>query len=126
MSELHDLLGKRVRVWDGPHTSVFMEGQVIATIDGPSIVVLADDGTRDTYPYSLPRDVIPTWTWRRGDVIRDDTSNLFTWHPTRGWFGLQSNQNSAKGPHTEDELAPPLVLVVRDGKPYTGEQPDEA
>lgn len=52
--------------------------------------------------------------WQRGDVVLDDSGNLFTYHDKHGWFGLASNQCSARGHHLPEELAPPLDLLVRD------------
>lgn len=55
--------------------------------------------------------------WRRGDVIRDDTGNLYCYHPRHGWLGLGSNRSSARGGHDPDELVAPLILLIRDGEP---------
>lgn len=51
--------------------------------------------------------------WRHGDVIVDDTSNLFTFHRLLGWLALDSNQASARGEYHRDELAEPLLLLIR-------------
>jgi len=55
--------------------------------------------------------------WRRGDVVMDDTGNLFNRTGRGEWYGLPSNQCSSRDWHTDDELHGPLVLLLRDGKP---------
>jgi hypothetical protein len=54
--------------------------------------------------------------WRRGDVILDDTGNMFAYHPVHGWYGLISNQVSARA---DTEPAWPFTLLVRDKRPVT-------
>jgi hypothetical protein len=51
----------RVRVWDGQHSSVFVEGRVIAFCSDPMICVEDDDGARHWHPITLPMD-IARWT----------------------------------------------------------------
>lgn len=57
-SELDRLLTTRarVRVWDGPHASVFVEGTVLAYHLGPMICVQDDDGAHHWHSASLPID----------------------------------------------------------------------
>lgn len=55
--------------------------------------------------------------WQPGDIVLDDTGNMFCFHSKHGWHGVIANQNSARGPHTRSELAGPLTLLVRDRRP---------
>lgn len=59
-----ELLGKHVRVWDGPHTSVRAEGEVIAVITSPTIMIRDKDGGTHYESTGLPIDV-ETREWRR-------------------------------------------------------------
>jgi len=58
--------------------------------------------------------------WMRGDVVLDDTGNMFAFHPIHGWCGLGSNQASARGWYARDgsEGHPyaPLTLLVLDNR----------
>jgi len=54
--------------------------------------------------------------WLRGDVVLDDTGNMFAFHPRHGWWGLISNQASARA---DTPPCPPLRLLIRDHKPVT-------
>jgi hypothetical protein len=58
----------------------------------------------------------PPEIWRRGDVILDDTGNMFAYHPVHGWYGLISNQASARA---DTEPCWPFTLLVRDKRPAT-------
>lgn len=53
-------LRKRVRVYSGTDRAKgyrpMAEGEVIGYIDGPSIIVQADDGHQSAWPVSLPID----------------------------------------------------------------------
>lgn len=51
--------------------------------------------------------------WQRSDVVLDDSGNLFCYHNRHGWFGLASNQTSARGRFEWDELAHPVRPVFR-------------
>lgn len=59
--------------------------------------------------------------WQHGDVVRDDSGNLFCYHNRYGWFGPMINQSSARGRQPEDWLAPPLILLVRNQQPVCEE-----
>lgn len=63
MSKWTDLVDgeTRVRVWDGPKSSVVAEGTVIGVIEAPTLVVRANDGTKTYHSTDLPVEV---QTWR--------------------------------------------------------------
>jgi hypothetical protein len=54
--DLKDLLrdSATVRVWDAQHSSVFVEGTVIAYSLTPMICVRAEDGTKHWHASTLP------------------------------------------------------------------------
>jgi len=57
-----DWLGKQLRIFAGydraKQYSPMAEGEVIAYIDGPSVIVRNADGTTDAWPISLPMEQV--------------------------------------------------------------------
>lgn len=58
MTALVDLIGQRVRIYDGLQSRVRAEGQVIGILECPAILVQQDDGAIVHEASTLPRDVI--------------------------------------------------------------------
>lgn len=60
--------------------------------------------------------------WMRGDIVRDLRGNLFELYvdprSTQPWRGLTSNTDIAHGDFDRSELADPLVLLIRGGRPF--------
>lgn len=50
------LLGERVRVWDGQHASVRCEGTLIGIVPNPVLVIKDDDGVLHYESNGLPFD----------------------------------------------------------------------
>jgi hypothetical protein len=59
VTDLADLIGKTVRIWDGPHFSVRAEGKVIGICEVPTIIVRDEHGNHHHEASSLPRDILP-------------------------------------------------------------------
>lgn len=55
-SDWRDVLGLRVRVYDGAEIGVRAEGKVIGVITAPTLVIVGEDGTRYYESSDLPLD----------------------------------------------------------------------
>jgi len=58
MTNFRDLVGKKVRIWDGPKASVRATGEVVGIIEPPTIIVRDDLGVDHYESSSLPREVL--------------------------------------------------------------------
>lgn len=65
-----ELLGERIRIWDGRHSSIRCEGRLIGIIPAPILVIEDDEGQRHYEPNSLPFDYeVREWRDQIGRVV---------------------------------------------------------